>query len=417
MSFLKIGDRAAGAIKSGGTTRRAAKMVICDMDHPDIEDFINWKVIEEQKVAALVAGSKVAPRAARRHARRDPRLGRRRGRRASTPRRTRRLKAAIRAAKKAHIPEAYVKRVLQQAEPGDADIDFRTYDTDWDSEAYLTVSGQNSNNSVRVTDAFLQGRARRRGLGAGAPHRRQGRQGGQGARPVGQDRPRRLGLRRPGRAVPRHDQRLAHLPGGRPDPRVEPLLGVHVPRRHRLQPRVDEPAHLPPRRRVRRQGLRARHPALDADPRDLRADGAVPGPEDRAALLRVPHARPRLRQHRRPPDDHGLRLRQRRGPRAVRRADRGDDRRLLRHLGRDGRRARRLPRLRPQRRRDAARDPQPPPRRPGRADRLRGPRRAAGRARPRQLPGLGAAEPRAFGLGRRAGARGRSTASATPRPR
>ncbi len=59
MSFLKIGDRAAGAIKSGGTTRRAAKMVICDMDHPDIEDFINWKVVEEQKVAALVAGSKV----------------------------------------------------------------------------------------------------------------------------------------------------------------------------------------------------------------------------------------------------------------------------------------------------------------------------------------------------------------------
>ena len=60
MSFLKIGDRAAGAIKSGGTTRRAAKMVIVDIDHPDIEDFINWKVIEEQKVAAMVAGSKLA---------------------------------------------------------------------------------------------------------------------------------------------------------------------------------------------------------------------------------------------------------------------------------------------------------------------------------------------------------------------
>jgi len=58
MGFLKIGDRAAGAIKSGGTTRRAAKMVICDADHPDIEQFINWKVIEEQKVASLVAGSK-----------------------------------------------------------------------------------------------------------------------------------------------------------------------------------------------------------------------------------------------------------------------------------------------------------------------------------------------------------------------
>src|SRR5260221_4986939 len=60
MSFLKIGVRAAGAIKSGGTTRRAAKMVTVDIDHPDIENYINWKVIEEQKVAALVAGSKLS---------------------------------------------------------------------------------------------------------------------------------------------------------------------------------------------------------------------------------------------------------------------------------------------------------------------------------------------------------------------
>src|SRR6202451_1146178 len=59
MSFLKIGDRAAGAIKSGGTTRRAAKMVVLDLDHPDIEEFINWKTVEEQKVAALVTGSKL----------------------------------------------------------------------------------------------------------------------------------------------------------------------------------------------------------------------------------------------------------------------------------------------------------------------------------------------------------------------
>ena len=60
MSFLKIGDRSAGAIKSGGTTRRAAKMVVVDIDHPDIEKFISWKVSEEQKVAALVTGSKLA---------------------------------------------------------------------------------------------------------------------------------------------------------------------------------------------------------------------------------------------------------------------------------------------------------------------------------------------------------------------
>jgi len=155
MSFLKIGDRAAGAIKSGGTTRRAAKMVICDMDHPDIEAFINWKVVEEQKVAALVAGSKA-------HKERLAAIleairtwdGAEED--AFDPKANPALKAAVRAAKKAHLPEAYVKRVLQQAQSGETEIDFRTYDTDWDSDAYLTVSGQNSNNSVRVTDAFLR---------------------------------------------------------------------------------------------------------------------------------------------------------------------------------------------------------------------------------------------------------------------
>ncbi|TSC58510.1 MAG: ribonucleoside-diphosphate reductase alpha chain [Candidatus Peregrinibacteria bacterium Greene0416_19] len=87
MSFLKIGDRAAGAIKSGGTTRRAAKMVCLDLDHPDIEEFINWKVNEEKKVAALVQAG---------------------------------------------------------------------YDTDFNGEAYLTVSGQNSNNSIRISHHFFE---------------------------------------------------------------------------------------------------------------------------------------------------------------------------------------------------------------------------------------------------------------------
>jgi len=155
MSFLKIGDRAAGAIKSGGTTRRAAKMVICDMDHPDVEEFINWKVIEEQKVAALVAGSKIHEQqlnglfeAVRSWdgAEAD----------AFDPKKNPALKAAVRAARKVSVPETYVKRVLQYAEQGYTSIEFPTYDTDWDSEAYLTVSGQNSNNSVRVTDAYLQ---------------------------------------------------------------------------------------------------------------------------------------------------------------------------------------------------------------------------------------------------------------------
>jgi ribonucleoside-diphosphate reductase alpha chain len=86
MSFLKVGDRAAGAIKSGGTTRRAAKMVILDVDHPDIETFINWKAVEEEKVRALIAAG---------------------------------------------------------------------YSSDFNGDAYATVSGQNSNNTVRMTNEFV----------------------------------------------------------------------------------------------------------------------------------------------------------------------------------------------------------------------------------------------------------------------
>src|ERR671939_1146980 len=87
MSFLRIGDRAAGAIKSGGTTRRAAKMVCLDLDHPEIVDFINWKVEEEKKVGALIAAG---------------------------------------------------------------------YASDYEGEAYRTVSGQNSNNSIRIPNTFFQ---------------------------------------------------------------------------------------------------------------------------------------------------------------------------------------------------------------------------------------------------------------------
>ncbi len=88
MGFLKIGDRAAGAIKSGGTTRRAAKMVIVDADHPDIEEFINWKVIEEQKVASIVAGLQDARTLPERDLRGDQIMGRHRRLPPMTPRRT-----------------------------------------------------------------------------------------------------------------------------------------------------------------------------------------------------------------------------------------------------------------------------------------------------------------------------------------
>ena len=155
MSFLKIGDRAAGAIKSGGTTRRAAKMVVVDVDHPDIDKYINWKVTEEQKVAALVTGSKIcaerlnAVMKACVNCDAD-------GDDCFEPRKNPALKREIRAARKARVPDNYIQRVIQFARQGYEKIEFQTYDTDWDSDAYLTVSGQNSNNSVRVTDEFLK---------------------------------------------------------------------------------------------------------------------------------------------------------------------------------------------------------------------------------------------------------------------
>ena len=156
MSFLKIGDRAAGAIKSGGTTRRAAKMVVVDVDHPDVEDFINWKVKEEQKVAALVTGSKMA--AKHLSAVMDACHGGADGddQTRFDPKQNAALKKAMLAARRSMIPENYVQRVIQFAKQGYNDIEFPTYNTDWDSEAYLTVSGQNSNNTVRITNDFLE---------------------------------------------------------------------------------------------------------------------------------------------------------------------------------------------------------------------------------------------------------------------
>jgi ribonucleoside-diphosphate reductase alpha chain len=154
MSFLKVFDRAAGAIKSGGTTRRAAKMVVLNADHPDIEEFINWKAREERKVADLVVGSRIfeqhlnaiisAAHDTRvpEQARLDPSL--------SAP-----LRDAIRAAIAAGIPSGATQNALDYARQGYTRLEVEQYDTAWDSEAYITVSGQNSNNSVRLTNAFF----------------------------------------------------------------------------------------------------------------------------------------------------------------------------------------------------------------------------------------------------------------------
>ena len=152
LSFLKVGDAAAGAVKSGGTTRRAAKMVVVDIDHPDIEEFVTWKAREEEKVAAIVTGSRALAKhlplilAACWHgdaAKLDP---------AKNPV----LKSAIQNAKKAFIPDVSIKRVIDYARQGFRTIEVETYDLDWDSDAYRTVSGQNANNSVRVADEFLK---------------------------------------------------------------------------------------------------------------------------------------------------------------------------------------------------------------------------------------------------------------------
>jgi len=155
MSFLKIGDRAAGAIKSGGTTRRAAKMVIVDADHPDIEAFIDWKVNEEQKVASLVTGSKIVKKHMAAVMKACVNCEGPDGD-CYDPNKNPALKRAIKDAKRDGVPENYVKRVIQFARQGYTAIDFKTYDTDWDSEAYLTVSGQNSNNSISLKDDFLR---------------------------------------------------------------------------------------------------------------------------------------------------------------------------------------------------------------------------------------------------------------------
>ena len=161
MSFLKIGDRAAGAIKSGGTTRRAAKMVTLDLDHPDIEEYINWKVREEQKVAAIVAGSKITEKHLKKiinlcHEPVDIDGKSLNGAVSRDPLKNKDLAKAIKQAKREQVPLNYIERVIQLAAQGFTDIEFDTYDTDWNSEAYMTVSGQNSNNSVRVPNSFMK---------------------------------------------------------------------------------------------------------------------------------------------------------------------------------------------------------------------------------------------------------------------
>lgn len=149
MSFLKIYDRAAGAIKSGGTTRRAAKMVIVDIDHPDIEEFTNWKVNEERKVAALVSGSlsirkslnKIMKVAQEEHT--------------TDFKSSKRLRAAVAGALARNVPISYVLRAISLVQQGAKNFEMPVFDTHYEGDAYVTVSGQNSNNTVRISNKFM----------------------------------------------------------------------------------------------------------------------------------------------------------------------------------------------------------------------------------------------------------------------
>jgi ribonucleoside-diphosphate reductase alpha chain len=153
MSFLKIGDRAAGAIKSGGTTRRAAKMLSLDLDHPDIEEFVAWKAIEERKVASLVTGSQII----KKHLQLI--FMATQNKECAQPfdlKENKELKKALRNAKKDRVSLNYCLRIVDLAKQGMKEILFEEYTTDWDSEAYNSVSGQNSNNSIRIPNSFFE---------------------------------------------------------------------------------------------------------------------------------------------------------------------------------------------------------------------------------------------------------------------
>jgi ribonucleoside-diphosphate reductase alpha chain len=155
LSFLKIGDRSASAIKSGGTTRRAAKMVTLDADHPDVEKYIGWKQDEEHKVASMVTGSLIV----KKHLEGIKKaLAMFRGPEADkfNAEKNRDLAAALRHALGDKIPPSYLYQLLRRLEQGDEEIKPPVFSTAWDDEAYNTVSGQSSNNSLRFSDDFMK---------------------------------------------------------------------------------------------------------------------------------------------------------------------------------------------------------------------------------------------------------------------
>ncbi len=155
LSALKASDRAAALVTSSGSTRQPSKMVIVDADHPEIFDYIDWKVEEERKVAALAAGARVCNRYlkaifdawAEAKPRRTP---------AEDIRGNARLGRAVEAARAHGIPDNAILNVIELARQGGDWTAFENYNADWDSTAYHSVSGQRSNNSIRIPDSFLR---------------------------------------------------------------------------------------------------------------------------------------------------------------------------------------------------------------------------------------------------------------------
>ncbi len=408
MSFLKIGDRAAGAIKSGGTTRRAAKMVVVDIDHPDIEDYIDWKVKEEQKVASLVTGSKIVKKHMAAVMKACINCDGPDGD-CYDPNKNPALKRAVKDAKKDGVPENYVQRVIQFARQGYTAIEFKTYDTDWDSEAYLTVSGQNSNNSVSLKDDFLKA--------------------------VEADGPWSLTARKDGKVMKTLQARdlwekIGYAAWASADP------GLHY------NTTMNDWHTCASAGAIRASNPCSEYMFLDDTACNLASINLLPyrqhgGDIDIAAYehtvrlwtmvleISVMMAQFPSKEIAKLSYEYrtlglgyaniggllmtsGIPYDSDEGRAICRRAHRDHDRRRLRHVGRNGRRVGRLPRLRPQRVQHAARHAQPSPRRLWRARRLRktvGPSGAAGRLRPQAD---GARDPRPRRLGPRHRARRRA---------
>ena len=391
-------------------------MVVVDIDHPDIEAYIDWKVKEEQKVAALVTGSKICQRRLKAIMKACVNCEAE-GEACFDPAKNPALKRAIKEARRDLVPDNYIRRIIQFARQGYKEIEFPAYDTDWDSEAYLTVSGQNSNNSVRVTDEFLEA--------------------------VEEDRDWALTARLGGRTVKTLKARdlwekIGHAAWASADPGIQfhttindwhtcpksgpirasnpcseymflddtacNLASLNLMRFRDADKRFDVDAFEHACRLwtivLEISVLMAQFPSKKIAELSYRYRTLGLGFANIGGCLMA----------------SGIPYDSARGPRHLRRAVGHHDGRRLRHLGRDGQGAGALPRLRGQRRRHAARHPQPPPRRlrATRTATRSSPRRRC-RSMPPPAPTTASSRPPSA-PGTRPSRSARSTATATRRP-